>query len=674
MRSFVRSSIVASCLGAAVIASGCDSKQATEYVTGISTQVTVPRDLKAVRVEVNVGGVPQFCRGYRVYDGKVQLPRSLGSFASTDGAITSGPITFTIAGLTTEDTENPFFGSCVQARVTSDQVRILRKSRQPYIRDEILFLPMPLKFACYDKDCESKDGVEMTCKGGKCVNATLSDAELKALKPFTSDLVDGTGGTCFRRKLCVTDTAAPAIVVDPTSCTYAVPNTASAPPTLPGVPNPFSGPPIGEGVNVEVVYDGGLVREVLDIDPQEGFILSDPANPQRFRLAEGLCEMVKGVDSEGKPTAHRITAVRTSGACRAKSISQPFCASDMFASMGLDTNGVIPSPPPSAACSSRELKPPQSALIVVVDHTSSHQAFFTALQNNVVNPTDEDSFVQPAIKAALSDPAFQRTDIGMVKAPGANGCTANATTRPEKLPVLAATARDPILADLANPGPLASGSPRLGGALARAYTELNRPEYSSYFRRAVLVLASTGFNDPADCGAANSPISLAQTAANNPNAQLSIKTYVMQLTRSPDKTSPWPADQLSNAGGTGGASYKTQEASAKFQEIVNSLATCVYDTDNDPAAPVEGDIVSFASPLSNQTTTLSNNASCNTEGQGSGQGWGSTITPQGKKRIFLCPESCTTYRQVLEQTTKFTAIYQQPPLPVPVFAYKAVCQ
>ena len=51
MRSFVRFTIVASCIATAVIASGCEAKQATEYVTGISTQVTVPRDLKAVRVE-----------------------------------------------------------------------------------------------------------------------------------------------------------------------------------------------------------------------------------------------------------------------------------------------------------------------------------------------------------------------------------------------------------------------------------------------------------------------------------------------------------------------------------------------------------------------------------------------------------------------------------------------
>src|SRR5262245_19604657 len=113
MRSIVRRTmILGGCLAAAVVWSGCEGKRATEYVTGISTQVSVPRDLKAVRVEVSIGGEPQFCRGYRVYDGKVQLPRSLGTFASTEGAITGGPVTFTIVGLMTEDIDKPFVAGC----------------------------------------------------------------------------------------------------------------------------------------------------------------------------------------------------------------------------------------------------------------------------------------------------------------------------------------------------------------------------------------------------------------------------------------------------------------------------------------------------------------------------------------------------------------------------------
>jgi hypothetical protein len=58
---------------------GCEGKKQTELVAGISTQVRVPKDLKTIRVDVVVGGTPVKCDSYRVYDGKVQLPRTLGT-------------------------------------------------------------------------------------------------------------------------------------------------------------------------------------------------------------------------------------------------------------------------------------------------------------------------------------------------------------------------------------------------------------------------------------------------------------------------------------------------------------------------------------------------------------------------------------------------------------------
>ena len=48
-------------------------------------------------------------------------------------------------------------------------------------------------------------------------------------------------------------------------------------------PNPF--PRSGDGVNVEITYDGGLTREILDKDEAEGFFIPDPVGkPQQFRL------------------------------------------------------------------------------------------------------------------------------------------------------------------------------------------------------------------------------------------------------------------------------------------------------------------------------------------------------------------------------------------------------
>ena len=93
-RSSTRSALtLGAAFATALVWSGCDAKKQTEYVAGVSTQVQVPRDLKSIRIDVSVGGVVQFCRGYRAYDGKVILPKSLGELPSQG---TPGPEPITV--------------------------------------------------------------------------------------------------------------------------------------------------------------------------------------------------------------------------------------------------------------------------------------------------------------------------------------------------------------------------------------------------------------------------------------------------------------------------------------------------------------------------------------------------------------------------------------------------
>ncbi len=705
MRSFLaRSFVLGTCLAAGVVWSGCEPKQQTEYVTGISTQVSVPRDLKAVRVEVTVGGVPQFCRGYRVYDGKVQLPRSLGTFASSDNAITSGPITYTISGVTDFDTDNEWFGVCGRPQVGENNVRILRRSRQPYIRDEILFLPMPLKYSCYDKAC----GEEETCKGGKCVSATLNEEQARATFPkYSPDLVDGSGGGCFSTKLCL-GAAAPALVVNPDTCEYAVANTPSAPEPADPLLDPFrpacdtnaecgsqtctiTNPgavapdkkgrcealPPGtpwEGTNVEVIYDGGLNREILDLDPDEGFVFTDPTKPQRFKLAPGLCEMVKGVDDQGQPTTHRITAVRASGTCQAKKLAQPFCAADMMAQMGVNPDGTAPNPSPPNDCSTVELKPPRAALMVVVDNTQPHAAFFNAEQ------------IQ-ALELPLKDPAFAETDIGLVYAPvSSGGCATDAAPVIPLEPAVTVRQKlvDNFLGFAANPGSLVPGAPNYEGALASSYAALSALSNNTYFKRAVVVVGNRDFNTEACGGIAGAPADLAQaarTAPTDPNKP--INTYVIQLAKT-DPTKPLDQDVLDPGLGplvTAGspappnpdARGTKKNAKDSFQQVINSLATCVYDVPNETAPGLE-DTVTFSNPLLGTTVKIAPNAACSAEGV-AGAGWGyGTDAPPGTKRIFLCADSCTEYRNTLAQASDFALIYQQPPIAVPIFAHKKSCE
>jgi hypothetical protein len=694
MRNFVRRTFVVGAAVSAIVGwAGCKGKQVTQYVTGISTQVAVPRDLKAVRIEVSVDGVVQFCRGYRVYDGKVQLPRSLGSFAATDDAITRGPITFTVSGVTDADLNNDFFGACTTAKVGDANVRIIRRSRQPYIREEILFLPMPLAFSCFDKSC----GEGQTCKGGTCVSDTLSDDEIKALPDFSEDLVDGSGGGCFQAKICM-GSMFPALAVDSDTCTYAVANSPSAPTLSDPTLDPFrpacttaanctSGICTAgrcealpadtpwSGTNVEITYDGGLNREILSLDPNEGFLLPDPTKPQRFKLAPGLCAMVKGFEADGKPTAHRITAVRASGICRARRSGQPFCTADQLALMSVDPQGISSNPTPPNDCSSLELKPPKSALMLVVDSTQGHAAFFDEKQIK-------------ALELPLRDPAFQTTDLGLMFAPVPSaGCDSAAPAKLAFEPAQSARQKviDELLAFAAVPTKLVSGAPSYEGALKSAYEQLSALPSPEFYRRAVLVLGNRDFNTESCAGISGTPSILAASALNAAaNPGKSVRTYALQIV----KTDPSKALlddvldpgllELSQAGSATPVNSDARSGSKAskdaFQQIVSSLSTCVYDVADDARAPGAGDTITYSDPVGGTTAVIASNAACSSD-DAPGAGWGYGASPSvGKKRIFLCADSCTAYRTMVANASNLTNLYAQPATAVPLFTHKQGCE
>lgn len=674
MRSSTRRALTVSAFAACAVAwSGCEAKKQTEYVAGVSTQVQVPRDLKAIRIDVSVGGVVQFCRGYRVYDGKVQLPRSLGEFPS-QGTPGPDPITVTVSGFTeefSETTGNSVFDNCTSVAPKvgdpSQGTRILRRSRQPYVADSILFLPMPLKYSCFDfKGCEDET---KTCKAGRCVDSKVDETKLPK---FSEDLIDGTGGGCFQAGQCFA-AAAPAVVVNPDDCTYAVPNAPpSSPPQAEGAPaNPF--PKSGEGVNVEITYDGGLNREILDKDEQEGFLIPDPAKPQQFRLAPGLCDLVKGFGApdatfpEGVPTEHRITAVRVSGTCRAKSPFQPLCANDQLVSMGVDQGGVSAKAAAPAACKPIELKPPKAALVILADDTKNSDLFYKQAPDQTVG-------------LPLSDPAFSKTEIGLSFFPGSGTCGAAGSFTLAETPKLARLAKDAVKVQFANRGAndgallKPQDSPvNMDGALRDAYAFLAQPQFATYYRRAVLVLGNRGF-DQATCG--QTPAQIAATA----HTTNKIETYVLMLARNTaisDNTIPVPGStELAIAGGTPGAyDARASKAPAQdaFQSIVNDIATCVYDVGDAASRPKAGDVLTYSDPIdpTAPTVSLPFNAACSTEAVG-GTGFG--VDPVNDKRLFLCKASCDAYRNVLRNASLYAAQNLQPAIAVPMFSHKAGCE
>jgi hypothetical protein len=645
----------------ALVWSGCEGKKQTEYVAGVSTQVQVPRDLKTIRVDLSVGGIVQFCRAYSVYDGKVQLPRSLGSF-KTEGSSGTDPITLTVSGFTDEFSEtspNNQISACLDnpAKVTPNGSRILRRSRQPYIPDRILFLPMPLKFACWDKDC----GEDKTCKGGTCVDAATDASKLP---DWRDDLIDGTGGACFKAKDCLA-VAEPPAIVNADDCTYALPNTPSAPPQVSGAPPNPIGPPPGvpwDGLNVELTFDGGANTEILDKDPDEGFIVPDPNKPQQFRLAPGLCDMVKGIDASGNATTHRITSVRASGTCRPKSIFEPICSDQQLAIVGADPTGVSPTATVKETCTPTELKPPSAVLMVVADQTVDSANFYAQFAGGLAS-------------VSLADPAFEKTDIGLQLFPGPPLCQSNAFT-PEVPPESARKAKADVGAKFkaaVTPGPLRPSTPvDLDGALRDTYAVLADAKYANYYRRAVVLIGNHGF-DAATCDS-GAPPKKPEERAGTAHTTNKIDTYVVELTAaSTPGVTGTSGGAIAAAGGK--AEYDARgpgggpTGQRAIRDIVNDLATCVYDTGK-PVAQDMSKKLSYTDPLTGLSTVLSSNAAC-TSAAAAADGWGNDPTTPG--RVLVCGASCTNYRAVLSNAAAYANQNGQPALAVPMFVHTEAC-
>jgi hypothetical protein len=441
-------------------------------------------------------------------------------------------------------------------------------------------------------------------------------------------------------------------------CTYAVANTPSMPATLEGFPNPFpAGTPAGDGVNVEVTYDGGYVREVLDKDPDEGFTIPDPAKPQQFRLAPGLCAMVKGDPSES-PTK-RITALRASATCRPKTITQPICKDDALVTMGLDPEGASTDDADVQGCSAIELKPPRTGLVVAIDKTKEHESFFTGAD------------VQFAINLALQDPAFYRADIGIVYSAGPLACgasTSNVAVPLESAISVVPKIKAAIEGEKTTIAAKSEGTeiPRLDEALRLSYEALNANP--AYFRRAVILIGERDFVNN------TCPVDPTEGAkARVQSAKPAVETFVFDLAgNSNDPTAPADAFELADAAGTPMTDSRgTNKGPAKegFQRVVERLATCVYDAPQNSQALPDGGTLSYNDPnLPSIVRSIPYDATC-TDGTQNVSGWG-----RGDGgRIFVCGQACSDYRTTLTNASLVNLPFGQPPPPMPVFGHKPNC-
>ncbi len=645
---------------------GCESQKQTELVAGISTQVQVPRDLKTVQVSVSVEGTVTFCKNYLVYDNKVQLPRSLGALPRSAAGT---PVIISVTGFTAADSDDPAtpagqiaqspgYGCAIPASVggslnSGGGARVLRVSRQPYSPNQILFVPMPLKFSCFDVECGNSIS-EKTCKAGRCVD---SNTQVTALTEYNDNLLYGGDGTCFALDSCFSDQVnVPPLTVDDAQCIYALPGAIGAPPgaSLPQVPGGLTLP--ADGLNVRVAFDSGLGNEILDLDKDEGFFVPDATKPQIFQLAPGLCDLVHG--TLGSP--HRITSVTVNPVCRPKLASQSICAADQLKLMGANPDGTV-SNPQSGTCSSAALSPVASAVEFVIDPTKSATDFLAAAAS---------------LLAKKNDPAFANLKVGFHFMPVASSGTCPSTLSP-MLPDKGLT---PVASLSVNPADYAFDNTwtvqnQVAG-LETAYAEIIGAP--GVVNKTVIMIANKGFIptpgcvDPQMGGAQKVPSDII-------TAHKDIPTTVVEIgsgAEDPCNTNTVPSKAFASAvASTGGSCYNASVNSTAAQTAIirafTASATCTYTAPKstpDTFGPTSE--LWFSDPTFLGNTTVIKNAAGKdaTACHAGGDGW----VQDAKGNVVLCKNSCDAYQNALQAAAVLAsaATPGSPKFPsvVPIFA------
>ena len=303
-------------LGVVVIAasaasgSGCSAKKVTEIVPGATTQIQVPADIAAIRVDIKSNGALVTCTQYTADNGTLVLPATIGIIPKNDGAAGTTTITVEVRAYDTAGVQSSvgdLFG-CTQTPVGAPGgPRVLRRSIQSFVDQRELFLPMPLSYSCFNTDCSADSDPSDTCKGAQCVTSTVDPT---ALHDFNPQLVDGTG-ICFDPALCFGD-AVSAVAVDPAHCLFEVPEYDAA---------------LERRQRARLLPDGrvGLQarprprssssskpsseQEILNVDATEGFTIPDASKPQQFQLAPGLCALYTRATTPPPPPTTGTTTV-----------------------------------------------------------------------------------------------------------------------------------------------------------------------------------------------------------------------------------------------------------------------------------------------------------------------------------------------------------------------------
>lgn len=264
-----------------LLLAGCNAKKNTELVVSVQSDVPVPKDLDAVKIQVLRAGVEIESREFPVGAGQQPLPGTLGVVSGGDP---SQSVDVIVTGKFQSTT------------------RVIRHVRTTFVKDAAVMLPIPLRFACFDTpDC----GEGQTCVGGACKAIDVDPATLRAWDParvFASPDATSNNG-CFDPRVCMPlSSALTPMPGDP--CTFAIPPTMD---------------PTRVTLSLRTMGDSGagycaagVCRVPLDAEANEGFtVLGATAH-----LADGLCQRLK---------AGAFAGIDATDACGQKTLDVPLC-------------------------------------------------------------------------------------------------------------------------------------------------------------------------------------------------------------------------------------------------------------------------------------------------------------------------------------------------------------
>lgn len=241
------------------LAGGCKSKPVGQLMLVIQTDLSLPKDIDTVRIEVSTAGVPKFKNDFSklgTADGQIHLPGTLGLIApeKADDAVRV----------------------IVSARSGGEngKIRIVRDIVTTVPPERVATLPVPIHFLCDGQGVETDGNALSTCpEGESCVAGSCAKNEIdpETLPTYTEARVFG-DGSCFDGTSCWTD---PAVAdLDLATC------------TIPG----------GKNINVALQTEGeGICGPVgcfvtLDADSEEGWVLGDDG---RIQLPKAVCDQIQ---------------------------------------------------------------------------------------------------------------------------------------------------------------------------------------------------------------------------------------------------------------------------------------------------------------------------------------------------------------------------------------------